>query len=241
MTSSPAFRSDVSVSLIDSMGGDERLVQAARVSTRGAESVDSAESAGLILYLMRNSHASDEVAPHSPVEHTVMTFLVEAPIFVAREFMSRRIASYNEESGHYRTLRPSFYIPARDRKLTQTGKAGEYRFEPGTEEQHDLVEKAQERAYLAAWDAYIEMLDAGIAREVARMVLPVGLFTSFYVTMNVRSLMNFLSLRTIHPEADDPSTPQREIEMVAEQMEESFAEIMPITYTAWNEFGRRSI
>ena len=234
MTSSPAFRSDVSVSLIDSMGGDQRLVQAARVSTKGAESVESAESAGLILYLMRNRHAS-------PVEHTVMTFLVEAPIFVARAFMRHRIASYNEESGRYRTLRPSFYIPARDRKLTQIGKVGEYRFEPGTEEQHDLVEKVQERAYREAWSAYTEMLEAGIAREVARMVLPVGLFTSFYVTMNMRSLMNFLSLRTIHPEADDPSTPQREIEMVAEQMEESFADLMPITYTAWNEFGRRNL
>ena len=234
MTSSPAFRSDVSVSLIDSMGGDQRLVQAARVSTLGAESVDSAESAGLILYLVRNRHAS-------PVEHTVMTFLVEDPIFVAREFMRHRIASYNEESGRYRKLRPIFYVPARDRKLTQVGKVGEYRFEPGTDEQYEIVTSAQKRAYLEAWDAYIEMLDAGVAREVARMVLPVGLFTSFYVTVNVRSLMNFLSLRTIHPEAEIPSTPKREIEMVAEKMETAFAEIMPITYTAWNEFGRRSI
>ena len=234
MTSSPAFRSDVSVSLIDSMGGDQRLVQAARVSTLGAESVDSAVSAGLILYLVRNRHAS-------PVEHTVMTFLVEAPIFVAREFMRHRIASYNEESGRYRKLRPVFYVPARDRKLTQVGKVGEYRFEPGTDEQYEIVTSAQKRAYLEAWDAYIEMLDAGVAREVARMVLPVGLFTSFYVTVNVRSLMNFLSLRTIHPEAEIPSTPKREIEMVAEKMETAFAEIMPITYTAWNELGRRSI
>src|SRR5699024_4850384 len=121
VTSSPAFRSDVSVSLIDSMGGDQRLVQAARVSTKGAESVESAESAGRCMNRIRIRHAP-------PVAHTEMTVLVEAPIFVARRFMRDRIASYNEESGRYRTVRPSFYIPARERKLTQIGKVGEYRF-----------------------------------------------------------------------------------------------------------------
>lgn len=234
MSDSIDIRSDVTVTPIDEMGGDQRLVQAARVSTQGAASVESSESAGLILYLVRNRHAS-------PFEHTVMTFLVEAPIFVAREFMRHRIASYNEESGRYRKLLPTFYIPGRDRNLVQVGKVGEYRFAPGTEEQHEIVENAQQTAYRSAWDSYNQMLDAGIAREVARMVLPVGLFTSFYVTMNVRSLMNFLSLRTIDPRSDTPSTPQREIEMVAEKMEPEFARIMPITYAAWNEFGRRNL
>ena len=82
------------------------------------------------------------------------------------------------------------------------------------------------------------MLDAGIAREVARAVLPVTIYSSMYVTMNARSLMNFLSLRTKREGTHFPSFPQREIEMVAEQMEQHFAELMPLTYETFNGNGR---
>ena len=82
------------------------------------------------------------------------------------------------------------------------------------------------------------MLNAGIARELARSVLPVGLFSSMYVTMNARALMNFLSLRTTREGSHFPSYPQREIEMVAEKMEHEFAQLMPITYAAFEKSGR---
>ncbi|MFT4285579.1 MAG: FAD-dependent thymidylate synthase, partial [Protaetiibacter sp.] len=89
-----------------------------------------------------------------------------------------------------------------------------------------------------AYEAYQRMLAAGIAREVARGVLPVSTYSSMYVTMNARSLMNFLSLRTKHPESHFPSFPQREIELVAEQMEAFWAELMPLTHAAFQAGGR---
>jgi len=93
-------------------------------------------------------------------------------------------------------------------------------------------------AYLIAYDSYQKMLDAGVAREVARVVLPVATYSSMYVTMNARALMNFLSLRTAREGSHFPSYPQREIEMVAEKMEAEFAKLMPLTYGAFEKSGR---
>lgn len=181
---------------------------------------------------MRDRHGS-------PFEHTSFTFLVEAPIFVAREHMRHRAGwSYNEESGRYKELEGVFYQPAPERKLIQIGKAGAYRFEPGTEAQKHVVERDFYSAYAWAFQHYTGMLNRGIAREVARMVLPVGIFTSYYATCNARSLMHFLSLRTIAKGSTFPSFPQREIEMVAEQMEKALLDHMPITFEAFNTHGR---
>ena len=105
----------------------------------------------------------------------------------------------------------------------QQGKPGHYVFTEGTPEQHKLVTEAMEGAYRQSYAAYQEMLEAGVAREVARAVLPVGVFSTMYATCNARSLMHFLSLRTQHEQARVPSFPQREIEMVAERMEEVWA------------------
>jgi thymidylate synthase (FAD) len=167
-----------------------------------------------------------------------MTFFVSAPIFVFREFMRHRIASYNEESGRYRELSPVFYVPNKDRKLVQTGKTGHYVFVDGTPEQYEVSVAAMKETYTLAYANYKKMLDAGIAREVARAVLPVALYSSMYVTMNARALMNFLSLRTSREGSHFPSYPQREIEMVAEKMEEHFARLMPLTYAAFEKSGR---
>ncbi|MFF8544841.1 FAD-dependent thymidylate synthase, partial [Streptomyces werraensis] len=168
-----------------------------------------------------------------------MTFFVSAPIFVFREFMRHRVGwSYNEESGRYRELEPVFYVPDADRKLVQEGRPGKYRFVEGTKEQQELVGRAMEDSYRRSYEAYQEMLAAGIAREVARSVLPVGLYSSAYATCNARSLMHFLGLRTQHELAKTPSFPQREIEMVAEQMEAEWAKLMPLTHAAFNANGR---
>ena len=230
------FRDDVSVELIKSSASDADVIWAARVSTAGEQSMDEigedpARSAGLINYLARERHGS-------PFEHTSMTFFISAPIFVFREFMRHRIASYNEESGRYRELKPVFYVPAKERNLIQIGKTGAYEFVPGTTEQFDLTVSAMKDAYVVAYDAYKKMLDAGIAREVARAVLPVATYSSMYVTMNARALMNFLSLRTAREGSHFPSYPQREIEMVAEKMEAEFAKLMPLTYAAFEKSGR---
>ena len=230
------FRSDMTVDLVRSSAEDADVLFAARVSTKGEQSLedvgaDASRSAGLINYLMRDRHGS-------PFEHNSMTFYVQAPIFVFREFMRHRIASYNEESGRYRELRPVFYVPGPERRLVQVGKPGAYTFEPGTAEQHVLVEREIKESCTQAYASYQRMLDAGIAREVARAVLPVTIYSSMYVTMNARALMNFLSLRTHREDTHFPSFPQREIEMVAERMETFWAELMPMTYAAFNSSGR---
>ena len=165
---------------------------------------------------------------------------MQAPIFVFREFMRHRIASYNEESGRYRELRPVFYVPAPERNLVQQGKPGAYEFVPGTPEQHKIVDREVRAVCEEAFASYQRMLDAGVAREVARIVLPLTIYSSMYVTVNARSLMNFLSLRTKHEGSTFPSFPQREIEMAAEQMEQHFERLMPITHAAFNTNGRVS-
>ncbi|MEY3163245.1 MAG: hypothetical protein RI887_69 [Actinomycetota bacterium] len=229
MSDEIVFRDDMSVELVKSSASDADVIWAARVSTAGDKSLedvgaDAAKSEGLINYLARERHGS-------PFEHTSMTFFISAPIFVFREFMRHRIASYNEESGRYRELKPVFYIPNKDRKLVQIGKAGAYTFVDGTDEQYKVTVESIKETCNLAYKNYQKMLAAGVAREVARAVLPVTLYSSMYVTMNARALMNFLSLRTAREGSHFPSYPQREIEMVAEKMEAEFAKLMPITST----------
>ena len=230
------FRSDMTVELVRASASDADIIFAARVSTAGEQSLadvdaDASASAGLIRFLMRERHGS-------PFEHTSMTFFVQAPLFVWREHMRHRIASYNEESGRYRELQPVFYVPDRRRALVQVGKAGSYDFLPGTPAQHDLVERSLRESCADAYRRYQELLTAGVAREVARMVLPVSIYSSAYVTMNARALMNFLSLRRRAEGSHFPSYPQREIELVAERYEALWAGLMPITHEAFVSSGR---
>jgi thymidylate synthase (FAD) len=233
----PVFRDDVTVELVRSSAQDADVLFAARVSTAGEQSIDElqkdpARSKGLINYLMRDRHGT-------PFEHNSMTFLVSAPIFVFREFQRHRVGfSYNEESGRYRELQPVFYVPGPERKLVQRGRPGKYEFFEGTPEQQKSVTAAMEASYRQSYEAYQAMLADGVAREVARAVLPVGLFSSMYATCNARSLMHFLSLRTKDDRAKVPSFPQREIEMVAEKMEQEWSQLMPLTHAAFNEHGR---
>ncbi len=230
------FRSDVTVELVKHAASDADVIWAARVSTRGEQSLEDLEadpsrSAGLINYLMRDRHGS-------PFEHANFTFFVRAPIFMWREHFRHRMASYNEESGRYKVLEPVFYVPGPERKLVQIGKTGAYEFIDGTPEQYETVVDATKQACEQAYAAYQRMLEAGVAREVARIVLPLTIYSSAYVTMNARALMNFLSLRTTSPDSRFPSFPQREIEMVGEQYEAHFETLMPFTHAAFVRNGR---
>ncbi|MGN6324998.1 FAD-dependent thymidylate synthase [Pseudolysinimonas sp.] len=233
------FRSDLTVDLVRASARDADVVFAARVSTQGEKTLAAARSAedatdrdtGLIEFLLRDRHGS-------PFEHTAMTFFVQAPIFVFRELMRHRTASYNEESSRYREIGAVFYVPAPDRALVQEGKPGAYRFVDGTRDQAELVDAEVRAASEAAHAAYQRMLDAGIAREIARTVLPLNTYSSAYVTLNARSLMNLVSLRTRSEDARFPSFPQREIEMVAERMEDHFRLLMPRTHAAFVRTGR---
>jgi thymidylate synthase (FAD) len=228
-------RSDITVELVDAMGSLERIVEAARVSTKGSGSAGSKADEGLVRYLAENRHAS-------PFEHVVFTFRVEAPIFVTREMLRHRVSSFNEESGRYKVLDPIFYFPARDRKLQQVGKVGHYEFVDGTEEMHELVEKSFLRSYTVAWQEYQYMLSNNVAREVARDVLPLGIFSSLYYTANLRSLTNFLSLRTDWGEdAETRSHPTYEIELVSNAIGDHVKAELPFVWELFAKNGYRPL
>ncbi|MFJ4677642.1 MULTISPECIES: FAD-dependent thymidylate synthase [Kitasatospora] len=231
------LRSDISVELVDHRASDAGVVRAARVSTIGedAQIEDKGEgySAGLLNYLMKSRHGS-------PFEHNYMTFLITAPIFTVRHLMRHRTWSFNEESARYRELRPVFYVPDGERLLRQKGKPGHYQYVPGTDQDHEQILTSAHAVYAKAYEEYTAMLESGIAREIARMVLPVATYSSVYATCNSRGLMHFLSLRTNRADATYPSHPQREIELVAEQMEDAWKALMPVTHAAFETYGRVS-
>jgi thymidylate synthase (FAD) len=231
------LRSDMPVELIDSTASDLAVVKAARVSTAGeaanGERREEGSTRGLIRYLMRNRHGS-------PFEHNSMTFMIQAPIFTVRHLMRHRTWSFNEESARYREVGTAFYVPDEGRHLRQQGKPGDYRYVHGGPDDHAQLLSSTTRAYATAFEEYQRLLDAGIAREVARMVLPVSTYSVLYATCNARALMHFLSLRTHRTDAAYVSHPQREIEIVAEQMEAQWAKLMPLTHEAFEAFGRVS-
>lgn len=226
------FRSDFDVEMLSIAGTDQSICMAARVSTMGAASIGTEESAGLLNFLMKNRHGS-------PFEHNTMLYRITAPIFVWREFMRHRIGfSYSEQSARYMPLDCVFYIPPPERPLVQVGKAGAYSFVPGSDDQYVEMAEAKKRAYQAAWESYQFQMSIGVAKEVARTDLPVGIFSSAYVSCNARSLMSFLSLRTKHEDSMFPSYPQWEINQVANEMEEVFEEMFPLTHRAFVSNGR---
>ncbi len=214
------------VRLDDAMASDLSVVNGARVSfARRKEELDDSD-AGLIRFLMRERHGT-------PFEHNAFRFHIRCPIFVAREWMRHRVGSFNEFSLRYAKATEDFYVPEPEDVRTQVGKPGAYTFEtvePGLAEE---TREALRAVYEQAYDTYERLVDAGVAREVARSVLPVGAYTEFYWTVNARSLMNFVSLRAAE-------TAQREIRRYAEAVETFLEQHMPITHAAFLANGRVS-
>lgn len=222
--------SDLNAELVDSMGSDESVVHAARVSIVGARAeTEEGERKGLLGFLMKNRHAS-------PFEHVTATFLLDVPIFVAREVHRHRTFSYNEVSGRYSVLQPKFYAPDLDRPLVQVGKPGAYRFElPEDDAVYYKLWSDFRFTYQTTWNCYESLLGQGVAKEVARDVLPVGIYTSFYMTGSLRNWMNYLSLRTA-PDA------LFEIRQVSDQIENQLlCEVAPECMRLWIENGRSSL
>jgi thymidylate synthase (FAD) len=169
----------------------------------------------------------------TPFEHNSFRFHVRCPIFVAREWFRHRISSFNEESARYHQLEGEFYVPSETAVRTQVGKPGAYSFEPVEAAiARETIERFK-RVYDQLYSEYREMIEKGVAKELARAILPFGIYTQFYWTLNARSLMNFLSLRN-HEAA------QYEIRTYAEAVERLFAAKMPITHSCFVEFQRRS-
>ena len=224
------FSSKMDVELVDHMGSDKSVIRAAKVSTLNDQN-ETTDEYRFIKFLMHGRHMS-------PFEHCVATFRIDAPIFVWREFMRHRTFSFNEQSGRYTEMRPKFYTPGDLRPLVQTGKAGEYTFIEGSYGQKGITHIYLSDISSIAWHHYQGLLERGVAKEVARMVLPVNVYSTAYVTGKLRNWLQFLSLRTHQANALFPSYPQREIEMVADQIEDQLWELYPNTMTAWNNEGR---
>lgn len=221
------FVNKSTVRLEEACASDISVARAAWVSNiaEDAREKDADNIEGLINFLYRNRHMS-------PFEHGMLKFYIECPIFVAREFMRHRTFSYNEMSGRYMELPPRFYVPPVERPTGQQGKVGAYTFGI-VAGHHGVIANEFSAAYENSWNAYKHMLDAGIAKEVARDVLPVGTMTQFYVTGNPRNWMQFLSLR-------DDKHALYEIREVAQQIAGSLEQVMPLTYAAFKKYDWRT-
>jgi thymidylate synthase (FAD) len=212
------------VRLDDSMADDLSVVNAARVSfARRKEAMDESDE-GLIRFLLREHHGT-------PFEHNSFRFHVRAPIFVAREWFRHRVGSFNEFSMRYARATDDFYVPEPEDVRTQVGKPGSYSFEPVEPELAEATREELRAVYDQAYATYERLVERGVARELARLVMPVGAYTEFYWTINARSLMNFVSLR-------NAEAAQREIRRYAEACERFLEQKMPVTYAAFVAAGR---
>src|SRR5436853_6096558 len=201
------------------MATDLSVVNAARVSfARRKEEMDESDE-GLVRFLMRDRHGT-------PFEHNSFRFHIRAPIFVAREWFRHRVGSFNEFSMRYAKATDEFYVPEPEDVRSQVGKPGAYTFETVDPELAEETREELRRVYADAYATYERLVEQGVAREVARSVLPVGAYTEFYWTVNARSLMNFVSLRAAE-------TAQREIRRYAEAVERFLEQHMPVTHAAF--------
>ena len=223
------YSSDIYVKLVRSMASDDMVIQAAQVSSKGENNPDTVPER-LINALLKGRHGS-------PFEHTAFTFFIEAPIFVFREWQRHRISSFNEMSGRYTELKPKFYSPSVERGVINVGTKMKPVFVNHLEAAMDIQAILNHQSS-SAWEHYQFMLKAGIANEVARMALPVNVYSQMYWTVNARSLMNFLSLRVESDDSTFRSYPQYEIDLAARKVERNFQEQMPLTHKAFVQNGR---
>jgi thymidylate synthase (FAD) len=211
------------VALDGALATDLAVVNGARVSFNQASQELEERDAGLIRFLMRNGHGS-------PFEHGYFRFLIKAPLFVVREHHRHRAGhSYNEWSGRYSKMEPEFYVP--DNVRTQVGKPGAYSFEPVDDETREAAREEIEENAIRAFQTYERLIERGVAKEIARSVLPLSTYTKYYWSCNPRSLMHFCSLRN-HQDA------QFEIRQYAAAAESFLERLMPITHAAFVDAGR---
>jgi thymidylate synthase (FAD) len=218
-----------SVELLDSMASDLDVVNAAKVSFAARKTEIDESCVGLINYLMKNKHAT-------PFEHSVFKFHVKAPIFVTREWMRHRWSSFNEMSMRYhKPDQIDYYVPSIENIRKQAGKPGAYTFEQIQDQKiiDEFYLTIQNSINMANW-GYHSLIDIGVAKEIARCVLPVTQYTEFIWTVNARSLINFISLR-------NDANAQYEINEYAVAIENAFAKKMPISYESFVESGRVAI
>lgn len=215
------------VRLVDYFGGDARIVQSARVSYGdGTKSVR--EDAALIDYLLRNEHTS-------PFEQVVLTFHIKMPIFVARQWVRHRTARMNEISGRYSVMRNEFYVPAAEDVALQSTDNKQGRSTDTVDAKYAKhVRQLLEDGQKASYDTYTELVDSGLAREIARVNLPLSLYTEIYWQCDLHNLMHFLKLRL-------DGHAQKEIRDYAEVILELARKVAPMAIQSFENHKRNGI
>jgi thymidylate synthase (FAD) len=212
------------VRLVDAMGDDHRIVQAARVSY-GAGSKGDDKDKALIAYLMRKGHTS-------PFEQVVFTFHCMLPIFVARQWVRHRTARLNEISARYSVLPDKFYIPSVNRICVQSKTNKQGSGDPLTERDACIVRQAIMDHSQRAYGVYKGMVaDYGVANEIARVVLPVNIYTEWYWQIDLHNLFHFLDKRL-------PTDAQWEIQQYAHAMEAFMSALCPWAFEAYTNLRR---
>lgn len=240
------LRSDIVLDLLDCMGSDQSVIGA--MKTMNSVPLPHESDTGRIEYLMQHRHGT-------PFEHNAISLCVSAPIFVWREWHRHRIGfSYNEESARYKQLDPVFFIPNRGRPMIKTpdkwapsrpkfltlDEAADLEIIGDPEEYYQKIVQDMLTGYKDEYARYQRQLDRQLDPGLARDNLPVGIYTTCWVTCNLRSALAFLSLRTHEPAAKYISYPLWEIQLGARRLEEEIAAIFPLSYAAFNKFGRMS-
>jgi thymidylate synthase (FAD) len=210
------------VRLVDVMGDDHAIVQAARVSY-GSGTKRVHEDRGLIRYLLRHLHTT-------PFEMVEFKFHVKLPIFVARQWIRHRTANVNEYSGRYSEMKDEFYVPELDQLRQQSttnkqGRSAELLEESAAAEVRQKLHNTQTELY----GNYQEMLEGGLARELARINLPVSNYTEWYWKVNLHNLFHFLKLRM------DPHA-QYEIQVYGKAMASIVQQVVPVAYEAFEDY-----
>jgi thymidylate synthase (FAD) len=222
------FSNEMYVTHQDTLGTDLSIVNSARISLNREHTKIDDKDLALLSRLIADRHGT-------PFEHAIMSFKISVPIFVERQWRTHRFSSFNEQSARYTEYEPKFWLPSEDEVRSQKGKNMSYEYEniSNTFLIKDIIDVIKVNS-LGAYYKYKGMLEEGIAKELARIVLPVNTYTSFIWTVNLRSLFNFLSLRTdIHA--------QSEIRKAAGEVELLLEDWFPHCWNAWNENGRPSL
>jgi thymidylate synthase (FAD) len=208
------------IRLVDYLGGDGRVVQSARVSY-GAGTKTWREDSALIDYLLRNRHTS-------PFEQVVFTFHVKLPIFVARQWIRHRTARLNEISGRYSVLKDDFYIPAPEDLALQSSDNKQGRSGVLESAQAEKIRSGLGAAQKRAYGEYADLVGEGLARELARINLPLSLYTEWYWQIDLHNLFHFLELRL------DPHA-QKEIRLYAQVLFDIAKKVAPRCCASFEE------
>ena len=219
------YSTEMGVTLINHMGNDRTVAEAARVSTLGLDN-DRQKYVGLVRALIRDKH-------WSPFMHPTMTIAFDVPLFVRSQLVTHYSLARSEFSMRYSKAKPKFWIPAHDRPLVQVGKALDYRREAGTKQQRSQASIGLHQVAVKSWESYCELVNSGITPEVARAVLPQSTYTTLWLTGNLRSWLAFLDNRM-------DKHAQHETQEVGVKVSEIFAQHYPITYEAWSENNART-